>query len=87
MELMDLDPSIHDTSFNLIDKDLLATRNGIAHGEKRRLNKSAYLNIHDRIVQIMDDLATQIKDSAINKSYKKSEATQNQEIEVPLPIG
>ncbi|MCM1225896.1 MAG: MAE_28990/MAE_18760 family HEPN-like nuclease [Clostridium sp.] len=93
MELMDLDPSIYDTSFNLIDESLLAPRNGIAHGENRKLdNKSAYKNIHDRITQIMDGLATQIKDAAENKSYRKAPDIENNSIheentEIPLPIG
>ena len=36
MSLLDLDSSIHDTTFNLIDERLLARRNGIAHGENRK---------------------------------------------------
>ncbi|MBD5116260.1 MAG: hypothetical protein HDT48_01940 [Ruminococcaceae bacterium] len=93
MGLMDLDSSIYDTSFNLIDESLLAPRNGIAHGENRKLdNKSAYTNIHDRITQIMDGLATQIKDAAINQSYKKpilneTKLTQNNKDKALLPIG
>ena len=90
MNLLDLDPSIHDTSFNLIDERLLARRNGIAHGENRKrfpLDKDEYYDIHTRIVQIMDDLATQIKDAAENKSYKKDSINQSQVIEEPLHIG
>lgn len=91
MELMDLDPSIHDTSFNLIDKDLLDPRNGIAHGENRRLDKTAYLNIHKRIVQIMDGLARQIGSAAVEKKYIKSSEveneTSNNEAEIPVLLG
>lgn len=90
MMLLDLDTSIHDTSFNLIDERLLARRNGIAHGENRKrfpLDKEEYDDIHTRILQIMDDLATQIKDAAENKSYKNTSIIQNQAIEEPLPIG
>ena len=75
MQLLDLDSSIHDTSFNLIDERLLARRNGIAHGENRKrfsLNKEEYEDIQKRIVQIMDDLAKQIIEAAINKSYKNT---------------
>lgn len=95
MKLLDLDSSIHDTSFNLIDERLLARRNGIAHGENRKrfmLDKKEYDDIHTRIVQILDDLATQIKDAAENKSYRKALDIENESIheentEIPLPIG
>lgn len=95
MKLLDLDSSIHDTSFNLIDERLLARRNGIAHGENRKrfpLDKEEYDDIHTRIVQILDDLATQIKDAAENKSYRKAPDIENDSIhkentEIPLPIG
>ncbi len=95
MALLDLDSSIHDTSFNLIDERLLARRNGIAHGENRKrflLTKDEYNDIHNRIAQIMDDLATQIKDAAVNQSYRKAYEVKNQSnqvenTEIPLPIG
>lgn len=91
MYLLDLDASIHDTSFNLIDERLLARRNGIAHGENRKrfpLDKKEYDDIHTRIVQIMDDLATQIKDAAENQSYKNdSDDIRHQENKVPITIG
>lgn len=90
MSLLDLDSSIHDTSFNLIDERLLARRNGIAHGENRKrfpLDKDEYDDIHTRIVRILDDLATQIKDAAENKSYKNTSIIQSQVIEKPLTIG
>ena len=95
MGLLDLDPSIHDTSFNLIDERLLERRNGIAHGENRKrfpLNKTEYEDIHKRIVQIMDDLASQIKDAAINQRYKKTPVSNNEIVgsvatENLLPIG
>ncbi len=95
MALLDLDSSIHDTSFNLIDERLLARRNGIAHGENRKrfpLDKEEYYDIHVRIVQIMDDLATQIKDSAINKSYRKApdnetDLVYKEQTEMSIPIG
>lgn len=73
LELLCLDPSIHDTSFNLIDERLLARRNGIAHGENRKrfqLDKDEYNEIHERIIQIFDGLAEQIKDASVNESYK-----------------
>ena len=95
MALLDLDSSIHDTSFNLIDERLLARRNGIAHGENRKrfpLDKDEYDDIHTRIVRIMDDLATQIKDAAVNKSYRKTQDNETdlvhkKQSEMPIPIG
>lgn len=91
MALLDLDSSVHDTSFNLIDERLLARRNGIAHGENRKrfpLDKKEYDDIHTRIVQILDDLATQIKDAAETKSYKNESTTlQSRETDMSLKIG
>lgn len=94
MELLALDPSLHDTSFNLIDERLLARRNGIAHGENRKkfpLNKEEYLDVHNRIVQIMDALSTQIKEAAINQSYRNTVSNnRNDEKECAarlMPIG
>ena len=66
-------------------------RNGIAHGENRRLDKTAYLNIHKRIVQIMDGLARQIGSAAVEKKYIKSSEveneTSNNEAEIPVLLG
>ena len=51
-----------------------------------------YDDIHTRIVQIMDDLATQIKDAAVNKSYRKPPDNKNdlvyeEKTEMPIPVG
>lgn len=67
-----LDTSRYQTYFMLIDERLLGTRNKIAHGEalqQLQLTKDSYLELHQKITEILEMLKEQIIDAAINKSY------------------
>ena len=67
-----LDTSAYQTYFMLIDERLLGTRNQIAHGEalqQLQLTKDSYLELHQKITDILEILKEQIVDAAINKTY------------------
>jgi hypothetical protein len=54
---------------NLIDAELLATRNGVAHGEDDFIRLSEWDDMRRIIFDIMTDVSSQILDSAQNKLY------------------
>lgn len=64
-----LDVADYDTLENKIDADLLAQRNLIAHGEKVRVEKDAYLELHDLILNQLSSFTTDVLNSAAMESY------------------
>lgn len=66
-----LDITNYDLKSNLIDKQLLKYRNEIAHGNQPPLNKQEYEVLHGEIIGMLDNIYTDISNSAILDKYKK----------------
>ena len=54
---------------DLIDQELLASRNKIAHGEEEFIALSEWNDLRTQILKILDSIAAQILNSATNRSY------------------
>lgn len=54
-----------------IDGVLLKNRNSIAHGERITLNREEFMDVVDRVNNIMINYKDEILDSAENKSFLK----------------
>lgn len=61
---------------SLVD-DLVDTRNHIAHGEFKKVDKPTFDNMFEDIQQLMIDLKTEIENSAAEKKYMKREVDAN----------
>jgi len=73
MASIGLDCSEYEGSYKLIDSLLLEKRNRIAHGEKVEwidLDGDRYLEIHDRVRNLIQLFADQVENAAINKLYR-----------------
>lgn len=75
-----LDITTYDLKSNLIDKQLLKYRNDIAHGNQPPLNKEEYEVLHVEIVGMLDNIYTDISNSALLDKYKKPTLTTNEYI-------
>jgi len=67
-----LDITNYDLKSNLIDKQLLKYRNDIAHGNQPPLNKQEYEVLHGEIIGMLDNIYTDISNSAVLDKYKKT---------------
>ncbi|WP_449337797.1 MAE_28990/MAE_18760 family HEPN-like nuclease [Streptomyces griseus] len=54
---------------DLIDEQLLAARNKIAHGEEEYIRLTDWDDLREEIIKMMDDISTQVLNSATQKSY------------------
>lgn len=54
---------------DLIDDQLLASRNRIAHGEEDYIRLTDWNDVRVEIVKMMDDISNQVLNSAVEKSY------------------
>jgi hypothetical protein len=69
--LLGLDYSFYETKQILIDEQLLARRNNIAHGEYyMQLEKRDYLDLHYQVIGMMDTFRNQIENCATCESYR-----------------
>jgi MAE_28990/MAE_18760-like HEPN len=64
-----LDYSRFATKEKLIDEKLLANRNQIAHGRYLLVSHGEYLDLHDEILGIMQELRNQIENAAFTGAY------------------
>jgi hypothetical protein len=67
-----LDYSPYETSEKIIDSKLLGRRNFIAHGQAMPVDLSEYIDLHDRVVILLDIFKNQIENSAVTKSYLRN---------------
>jgi hypothetical protein len=67
-----LDITNYDLKSNLIDKQLLKYRNDIAHGNQPPLNKQEYEVLHGEIIGMLDNIYTDISNSAVLDKFKKT---------------
>ena len=58
------------TKEKLIDEKLLANRNQIAHGQYLLVTHDDYLDLHDEVLGIMQELQDQIENAAFAGSYR-----------------
>jgi hypothetical protein len=59
------------TKEHLIDEKLLANRNQIAHGKDCFVDFDEYLELHDEVIGMMQDLYNQIENSAFTNAFRK----------------
>lgn len=64
-----LDFGTYETKVNYIDTDLLSNRHKIVHGEKIDITKTEFDDTFKHILELMEKIALQISDSAINHNY------------------
>ncbi len=67
-----LDITNYDLKSNLIDKQLIKYRNDIAHGNQPPLNKQEYKILHGEIITMLNNILTDISNSAVLDKYKKT---------------
>ncbi|WP_353259364.1 MAE_28990/MAE_18760 family HEPN-like nuclease [Prochlorothrix hollandica] len=68
--VLGLDYSPYELKQRLIDTELLAKRNAIAHGEHLEIDSDDYGKLHNQVITMMDDFKTQIENSASQKLYR-----------------
>jgi hypothetical protein len=56
----------------LIDRELLQFRNSIAHGKYLSMNFNEYLEIYDKIIEMMRDIKDDILNAAATEKFKRS---------------
>lgn len=66
-----IDYSFYQTKAVLIDEKLLKSRNEIAHGNYLLISDSEYIEIHEKILEIMEHFRSQIDNSASTKAYRR----------------
>lgn len=65
-----LDIAPYELKSNLIDKQLLANRNNIAHGNQPPIDKDEYEFLHSEIVSMLDGIFTDISNSAVLEQFR-----------------
>lgn len=56
-----------------IDNELVNTRNGIAHGENRRLDFETFKDFRDKVMELLEWFKTDIENAASTERYKAKE--------------
>ncbi|MCI2421828.1 MAE_28990/MAE_18760 family HEPN-like nuclease [Saccharopolyspora sp. K220] len=59
------------TKVNLIDYELLRSRNKIAHGEYVAIDNKDYIALHDDVLEIMDTVRRLVSTAASQKLYRR----------------
>ena len=57
---------------NLIDRELLQFRNSIAHGKYLSMKFNEYLDIYDKVIEMMRDIKDDILNAAATEKFKRS---------------
>ncbi|TWH74075.1 hypothetical protein JD78_02608 [Modestobacter roseus] len=60
---------MYDEFQDLIDENLVASRNRVAHGEFTAIAETEWSELKDRVVSLMDSVANQVIDAAANQTY------------------
>jgi hypothetical protein len=63
------DAERYDYAKDLIDDQLVASRNRIAHGEADYVRLSEWNELREEVIKIMDDVASQIVNAAIEETF------------------
>ncbi len=72
MHSVGCDSTRHELARFIIDNRLLRARNEIAHGREEYVSLSDWCDIRDRVVPILDDVRTQLSNSAALSAYKRT---------------
>ena len=64
-----LDSASYESKCNVIDEQLLAKRNHIAHGSSLDVDIGDYLRLHDEILSLVNLLRNQIEYAAVYRQY------------------
>lgn len=64
-----LDPSLYESSSDLIDTQLVDSRNKIAHGENDYISQTEWRDLETQVVDIMESISTAIVNHAVLKNY------------------
>lgn len=67
-----IDPGQYSTRFNLIDKTLLETRNGIAHGEYMVIDAARFESLVVEVMDILRWFKTDIENAVVQKSFLRA---------------
>jgi len=70
VNILGLDYSPFQTKEKLIDQQLLAQRNTIAHGQYLLPQRDDYSKLHEQVIQMMENFRNQIYDNAVLKKYE-----------------
>ncbi len=69
--ILGIDFSIYSTKSQVIDTQLLKTRNEIAHGEDSVFDRAEYLEVHREILEMLDLFRDQIENAASQKKFRR----------------
>ena len=72
IDSLGLDYSYFELKANFIDEFLLKNRNTIAHGEYLLVDDQSYIDLHNTIVDMLENFKTQLENSAILRKYLSS---------------
>lgn len=64
-----LDSTLFDEQRDLIDGQLVAPRNRIVHGENETISLTDWVDLKDAVLGIMRDVADQVQNAAVEKTY------------------
>jgi len=71
--ILDLEDSFFNSKANLIN-DLVETRNHIAHGEYLSIDYDTYIEFHNDIIALLENIKTKIENCALEEKYKIASA-------------
>lgn len=77
----------YSTRFTLIDKTLLESRNGIAHGEHLVINAARFDSLVLEILEVLRWFKTDIENAVVQKSFLRSSALQDGSRHIPSNNG
>ncbi len=76
VETLGLDYAAFEPNKDVIDKNLLASRNSIAHGEYHPVKEGDYADLQSAVVGMMDEFYQQVLKAVGEKGYLRDVATQ-----------
>ena len=56
---------------SLLDQKLVNRRNYIAHGEKLDLTMRDYIDLHDKVMDLLDTYRNEVQNAAARKLYER----------------
>lgn len=71
VEMLGLDYALYSSQKEFIDEKLLHSRNTIAHGEYIDIDQDEFIELYDKITEMMDTFRNQINNAASQKQYCK----------------
>ena len=72
LRMLGLDYSYYASKEKVIDEKLLRSRNNIAHGKNLTMDKESFLELHDEVWDLMNNLRNQIDNAAATGGYRRN---------------